>query len=244
MERHVYAEMARIEDQHWWFRGRRAIVKHALDRLALPGAVHILEAGCGSGGNLALLAQYGYVSACEPDASARAQAVSRGIGRVEEGALPHAIPFAQQHFDLIALFDVLEHVQEDTASLRSLYERVTPDGHLILTVPAMPWLWSRHDVMHHHFRRYTRRSLRRVVEAAGFHITFITYFNVWLFPLIAMVRVVERLLPATASSVGGHVPHPFINAWLYRLFSSERVFQGIIRPPFGVSLLAIASRKR
>jgi hypothetical protein len=109
----------------------------------------------------------------------------------------------------------------------------------VATVPAIPWLWSEHDVSHHHRRRYTESDLRSVVEAAGYKIEILTYFNFLLFPLIAAVRVAQRIIPAHRSSdLKSH--GSLMNGLLLRVFSSERYLLNHVRVPIGASLLLVA----
>src|SRR2546426_7492791 len=138
MDERTYEIAARVENDHWLFRGRREILAAVLDKHLPPGDAprRILEVGCGNGGNLTFLSQYGSVFAVEKDNRARERASMLGIGTVERGWLPRAIPFARNSFDLIAALDVLEHVEDDTAALRALGEWLSERGVLLTTVPA------------------------------------------------------------------------------------------------------------
>lgn len=237
MDARIYAEMAALEERHWWFAARRKILDKLISTLPLPADARILEAGCGSGGNLAMLARHGRVYGMETNAQALEFAAAKGTAQIAAGRLPAPIPFADQKFDLIALLDVLEHLDDDAAALNALRARLKPGGWLLVTVPAYPFLWSRHDELHHHKRRYVARDLRAVIEAAGYRVQYLSYFNTWLFPLIAAARL--------ARAGSGHsgdltMPNRFANALLTQIFSSERMLLGRIVLPFGVSLLALA----
>src|SRR6185312_16486006 len=113
-------------------------------------------AGCGSGGNLPMLAEFGEVSAFELDEAQLQRARERGIGTIARGSIPDALPFEGQRFDLVVMLDVLEHLEDDHAGLAAVLTRLAPGGFFLATVPAFPMLWSSHDVSHHHFRRYSR----------------------------------------------------------------------------------------
>lgn len=240
MDRSAYASMSAQEQDHWWFVARRAIIDSLVrTHVPLSPNAQILEAGCGTGGNLALLAQYGALDAMEYDADARAFATARGLCRVEAGALPGAIGFDDKRYDLIALLDVLEHIDEDDASLRALGARLAPQGRILLTVPAAPWLWSDHDVLHHHKRRYTHEGLLEVVRAAGLKVEVSGYFNSLLFPLAVAQRVAHQLLRRNAPLDAR--PSPLVNAALQRVFAAERHLLGRIPFPMGLSLYAILS---
>lgn len=239
--------MARIEQHHWWFVGRRAVIRSALKHLRLPKRAQILEPGCGAGGNLHLLAEFGQVSAFEPNAAARAFAVTRStdLGSVDirDGTLPDIVPFAKNNFDLLVAFDVIEHLDEDIASCRALCETLKPRGRALFTVPAFMFMWSEHDEALHHKRRYTKQSFLDVLAAAGFAIDHAAYFNFWLFPPIAAARIMARLLGRT-SEAGDHatMPSPAVNSILASVFSSERFFVPFVPLPFGVSILVSAHR--
>jgi SAM-dependent methyltransferase len=236
----AYREMADTEDRHWWFTGRRAILAALLRRLALPSPARILELGCGTGGNLAMLSAFGQVSALEADATARAIALEKTAGRfdIRAGRCPRDIPFAAGSFDLVCLFDVLEHIDEDVATLEAVRGLLAPGGQALITVPAYRWLWSAHDEFLHHKRRYTAGELREKLGRARLKAKDLTYFNTLLFPLAAAARLKDRLVRSPHAS-GTAVPARPLNRLLHSLFSAERFLVGRLPLPFGVSLLAV-----
>ena len=225
MEPGLYPWMAEVEEQHWWFASRRAIVERFIDRLNLPADAALLEPGCGTGGNFAMLARHGRVFAMDADADALRFATALGKAQVACGSLPDRIPFIGQDFDLILMSDVLEHLDDDVAALRALQHRLKPRGWLLATVPAMRWLWSGHDQAHHHRRRYSATTLRRVAQAGGLDVVYLGYFNFILFPLVAGVRLAQRMMNRENAGEASNyttMPSPSINAMLRRIFSSER----------------------
>lgn len=240
MDQELFHEMARVEEHHWWFSGRRKIVESVIDSLHLPPDADIFEAGCGTGGNLEMLARHGRLYGAELDDTARQYAIQRGIGTIEPGRLPDQIPFAPRQFDLVVLTDVLEHIDDDSGSLRALYARLKPGGRLLITVPAFPFMWSHHDETHHHKRRYRRQNLVDVVSGAGFSVNFVSYYNVLLFPIVAGVRVLRK--SAKNGSEQLTTPPEIFNRLLGALFSSERHVLGHVSLPFGVSLILLAQR--
>lgn len=238
MDRAAYASMNAQEADHWWFVARRAILAALIERhMSLPQDAQILEAGCGTGGNLDLLSRFGRVDALEYDGQARGIAHDRGVARVEAGALPHQIGFGDRRYDMIALLDVLEHVDADVASLHALGGRLAKGGRILLTVPAVPSLWSDHDVLHHHKRRYTQEALEAAATNAGLQVQSCGYFNSLLFPLALAQRVAHR-----AFHRGGALdarPSPWLNRTLQGIFASERHLLGRVSFPIGLSLYAV-----
>lgn len=241
----AYLEMAETESRHWWFCGRRQILTRVLSGLGLAKKSRILEIGSGTGGNLAMLAEFGQVSALEMDDTARTLATQKtgGVFDIRAGLCPEKIPFQGEHFDLICLFDVLEHIPDDAATLAALPGLLNTDGKVILTVPAYRWLWGAHDEYLHHQRRYSAKELKEKLDAAGFEIETLTYFNTLLFPLAALVRLKERLAGSQQAS-GGAIPREPINSVLKHVFALERYFLPHLKLPFGVSLLAVLKPKQ
>lgn len=241
MHRSAYERMAAQEGAHWWFAARRDVIATLISRrVKPPPGARLLEAGCGTGGNLAMLGEFGDLDAFEFDEGARAVAASRSGREIPSGALPDAIPFGDRRYDMIGIFDVLEHVENDAPALAALAGRLAPGGRIVLTVPAFPALWSEHDETHHHFRRYTSPSLARVAEQAGLRVVADGYFNTFLFPAVYGVRALKRVLGRKTPD--DTMPGRFANAVLYRVFAAERHLVGRIRMPFGVSLFAVLER--
>jgi SAM-dependent methyltransferase len=234
--------MAAIEEDHWWFVARRRILQDAIRRFApLPDGAGVLEAGCGTGGNLSMLENLGHVSAFEPDAGARELARRKSAVHVSDGRLPADVPFEAESFDLVVALDVLEHIDDDLAGLQALRDQLRPGGWMLITVPAFSFLWSHHDVVHHHKRRYRKRELIRLASEAGLAPATVTYFNTLLFPLIAAVRFVKNLLGMEGAD-DANMPPRLLNGMLSAVFASERHLVGRTTLPVGVSILMLARR--
>jgi len=240
MELTVYRDNARLEQDHWWFSARRQILRQVLRRhLEGRDDLDILEVGSGTGGNLNMLGGFGRVWALEPHAEARRLAEKKGAGAaLLEGSVPDTD--LGRRFDLICLFDVLEHIADDRAALEWADAHLQPGGLVLVTVPAFQFLWSGHDVAHHHFRRYRRDQ---VIAAGDFwRLRHATYFNCFLFLPIMAVRLTKRVFEGTAGTPARSDTRPApetINSLLKAVFALERHLVPRWRLPFGVSLLAV-----
>jgi SAM-dependent methyltransferase len=178
----AYAEVAAVEDRHWWFRGRRALL-----RVLLPPGGRLLDAGCGTGRNLV---SFGPGIGVDPAPEAVEACVARGLD-VRQASL-EALPFEAASFDRLLAADVLEHVDDDARALRELRRVAASGAILVLTVPAHPRLWSAHDEALHHRRRYRRGELRDRVRAAGWEPVVVTWWNCFLLPVVALARLASR----------------------------------------------------
>jgi SAM-dependent methyltransferase len=191
MDERLMKTMLEVDEHHWWYRGRRRIIRAELEQLPLPGDARILDAGCGSGRTLEQLREYGQVSGIELSPDAAALARGRGdfdvrIGRLEE------LPWEAGTFDLITCLDVIEHTPDDRLTLRELRRVCRPGGWLLVTVPAYQSLWSTHDEANHHYRRYVRGTLSSAAVATGWNVERMTSFNSLLLAPAAAVRVAQR----------------------------------------------------
>lgn len=238
MEAEVYARMAELDSEHWWFAARREILESVIRRVVRPPEqARILEIGCGTGHNLEMLSKFGTVEATELNDKARELAAKRLGREVERAALPDLSAVGDSKFDLIALLDVLEHISDDRPALNAIASVLKPRGKLLVTVPANPWMWSAHDVAHHHYRRYRRSQLRRLAEDAGFTVELLSPFNTLLFPAVAGARFVGKLTGREAAD--DSLPSKPVNWVLRSVFSLEKSLVGLIPLPFGVSLVAV-----
>lgn len=231
----VPAMYARMEEIHWWFRGRRSILLRLLARFLDPAPREIVDIGCGTGGMLPFLGRYGRAYGIERDAEL--VGYGRSFGRdIRESDFPREIP--SDPVDVVTMFDVLEHLPDDRAGLAAASRLLKPGGMLVLSVPALPWLWSPHDVAVGHYRRYEKGVLRNRLADAGFRILHLTYFNTFLLPLAVAARILRRQ--------EGHdvrlPPRPF-NAALAAIFQMESALAAGPGLGIGVSLAAVAVRR-
>lgn len=243
MDRIVYDRMAAHDTTHWWYRARREILSDYLARWGgLPRGARILEIGCGTGHNLPMLARFGDVDAIEIDETARAKASERLGKPVGTSPLPELTGVAAGSYDLVAVLDVVEHVEDDVAALRAMAKALKPGGKILVTVPAHQWMWSAHDVVNHHKRRYSKIGFAAALEAAGLKSRKLGYFNSLLFPVAVAHRVFGKLTGKDDSD--DSPPARPLNALFERIFGLERHLVGRVPLPPGLSLITLAEPKR
>jgi SAM-dependent methyltransferase len=238
----AYGEMAEVQGGHWWYVGRRRILREQLRSLALPSDAAILEVGSGTGANLGLLAEFGRVAGLEMEERA-IEFARRSLGdrhevRLVHGRCPDDLHQLGERYDLVCLFDVLEHIAQDREALRRLRTLLKPDGRILLSVPAYQWMWGPHDEHFHHQRRYSKAALVRTCENAGLAVSRTCHFNTLLFPLAVAERMRERWTGRRGAAT--RLPPPRLNALLSTVFGAERHLVTRMAPPFGLSLLLVA----
>jgi len=241
----AYGRMYRdLYERHWWWRAREVEVLRWVRRLLPPGSTQgqpakILDIGCGDGLTWPQLAEFGRVEGIEPDARLVDPASPRRA-HIEIASFPAGRP-RDTSYDLVLMLDVLEHIEKDRSALERVASLLSEMGHLILTVPALPWLWSEFDVLNGHQRRYRRGDLRRLLLAAGLEVTHLRYYFVWtVLPLLA-----RRLLfrsDAAGESRFLRVPPAPINRLLEVLSVAEHRLTERLPMPLGSSLFAVARK--
>jgi len=240
MERVVYQQMAELDQRHWWYRARREVLAELIRRQAMPTpGAHILEIGCGTGHNLEMLGGFGSVDALELDDEARAIAEQRLGRQVLSAPLPELAGVPDGAYDLIAALDVIEHIEDDAAALAAIAVKLKPGGKFLMTVPAHQWMWSAHDVVNHHKRRYSKGGLRRLIGASPLKLEKLGYFNSLLFPLAMADRLASRVRGKDDADL--KLPSAPLNGALERIFAIERHLVGRLPLPPGLSLFAVAS---
>jgi SAM-dependent methyltransferase len=236
LEPEAYRAQFELEDAHWWFAGRRAVIWALLRRAGAPSGGQLLDAGCGTGRNLLEFGRLGTAVGVDPSPEAIAFCRRRGIDGATEGRI-EALQFADGSFDVILATDVLEHLRDDRAGLREL-RRVAASGAMLLcTVPAYGWLWSPHDDEHHHFRRYTLGLLRARLREGGWRPLTWSYFNTMLLPPIAAVRLLARRRDGDAARSDLRITPSVLNRPLAAPMQLEAaLIERGVRLPAGVSL--------
>lgn len=243
MQKSVYHQFASIEEFNWWFVARRKIIDSFLKRYVKgrPADLNALDVGAGTGTNISVIQKVAHNITCLEPSDEGCEYISRQSipnCRVIKGNFPEAIP-AHEKFDLITMFDVLEHIEDDRKVVQSLKNMLNKNGQVFITVPAYKWMWTDHDEVVHHKRRYTAQSLEDLFVSHGFIIEHITYFNSILFPPIALYRLISKFFAPRKKNTD-FIPLPkFINSILTWIFVLEKPVLKYISLPFGVSVFAI-----
>lgn len=241
MRLHDLEQMFAVEVDHWWFAGKRMLFHRLLRRrLAEPG-LRILDVGSGTGAVPSDFSRYGWICASDRSIDAMRFARSRGV-RVAAVSDAAVLPFAEESVDLVIAFDVIEHVDDDRAMLAELGRVLRPGGAVAIHVPAWPSLWSRHDELLHHKRRYTRRALRRLLADGGFAIEYLGWASAMILPPAFVLRGVERITGSRSESADIYPAPSPINAALRAMYRAETAIAARVGLPFGLSLAAIAVR--
>ncbi|HZR99565.1 MAG TPA: class I SAM-dependent methyltransferase [Chloroflexota bacterium] len=242
MEPEQYALLARVEHDHWWFRGQRRLVAALLDaHLPAGQRARVLDAGCGTGGTTAWLRRYGDVVGVDLAAEAAPFWPAAGLRRMVRGSVA-ALPFQSESFDLVTSLDVLYHRQvADEGPVLAEFERVLrPGGLLLLRLPAYDWLQGGHDTAVHTRHRYTRAEVMAAVRAAGFTVEVASYANCFLFPLALAKRVSERWRGPSQEEMA--VPSPPLNAALLAVLGLEAHVAPRWPLPFGLSVVVVGRK--
>ncbi|MDN3651740.1 class I SAM-dependent methyltransferase [Thalassotalea ponticola] len=241
MELSCYTEMFKQQQNHWWFRGRRLVIKKLLDETLSDTNSSIIEVGCGVGGNLELLGNYGTVTAIEMNDEAVKLARTVTDIKIIKGSLPYEYPFSNDAFDVVCLFDVLEHIEEDVDALKVLYDSLKNNGKILITVPSIPQLFGPHDIKLHHFRRYKIDDLVKKVESSGFKVVHKQYFNFLLLPLAVLTRFFDKVT-RRVTPTGSSPPNELLNSFLFHIFRFETWLLKFVPAPLGLSISLIAKK--
>ena len=232
MKTELLERFYRLEDSHWWFSGRRRIIHSQLHAMSARGP--LLDVGCGTGGTLAHLNSLG--PAYGVDSARQAIACCRERGLQVSLASALELPYRSGTFNTVLALDVIEHIDDDVAALRELGRVLMPDGLLLVTVPALPLLWSGHDDANEHRRRYLRSTLADALAEAGFETRRLTYYNSLLLPLAGLRKLIQH----GRGEGGAHLERlpPVLNSILGRVLSSEATLIRWRDLPLGASLIA------
>lgn len=238
-----------IEKNHWWWRGRREILRQYI--LPKP-KMRILDIGCGTGETLSFLQEFldrPVLHGVDTSKTAINFAIKRGHANI---TLIDAkqLPFPDKYFDYILLLDVLEHIKDDTEALLEAKRVLKKGGKIIVTAPALQFIWSDHDTDQGHYRRYRRRDFRELSKNTKLPLSKISYFNFLLSPLIIFIRLLGRLSPFRSvnsydSKLNFEIANKnIVNSLLSRIFVSEIKMLKTVDYPIGISLLAVFSNSQ
>lgn len=248
MNKKYYQDYYHFERNHWWFRARLYILEKLFPISNIKNP-HILNAGVATGATTEMLSKLGVVTSLEYDRDC-CQFLTEHLQMEVDNASLTDLPYADASFDLVCAFDVIEHIEEDHKALMEIYRVLKPNQKMMITVPAFTILWSEHDEINHHFRRYQLKDLTQKVKSAGFSIDFKSYFNFWLFPPILLIRLwskismISKKKSPILKSDFERYQIGFMDKILYRIFKSEAFFLskgGSL--PFGVSIILLATKK-
>lgn len=232
-----YAQQyATLYRTHWWWRARERVLLDEITAIArrVQRPLRILDVGCGAGLFFDALAPLGEVEGIEPDGSLVA-AAGRWQSRITHGVLDDS--FAPAHrFDMVLMLDVLEHMHDPITPLRRALALTAATGVLVVTVPALRWLWTRHDDLNEHVTRYSRSELTDLLTTTGWHVDKMQFLFASLVPGKLAVGALEAITrPAPAPP---RVPSPFVNRIAQRWLEVESSWRRVL--PIGTTLLAVA----
>ncbi len=243
MEEKVYHSNFQVESSYWWFTARAHIIHSLINHYcSLEKGATVVDVGCGTGGFLSELARDYTAVGTDTSPLAIEYCRKRGLEHLHLGLLD-TFPRDKYTVDAVTMLDVIEHIEDDKAVVSEVYNLIRPGGYFIATVPANAWMWSAHDIIHMHYRRYSKAQFAKLLGDAGFDIVKLSYFNTFLFPLAALKRMTQRSLkPEDIHAVVDPVPG-IVNSLFDGIFKAETPFLKSMSFPFGVSLVAICRRK-
>lgn len=249
METALYKIIYENEEKHWWYQGRRTLLKHLMQKIVFSETNsklrNILDIGCGGGYTLHLLSQFGKIYGIDVESEAVLNCQKRGFENITSVKAADSVPFKSESFDVITCLDVLEHIPNDEKYLEEIYRLLKMGGHAILFVPAFPILWSQLDINGHHYRRYTKKELIKKIKKINFEILRISYFNTFLFPPIFAIRLFQKTVIGKKIEWGSSpvVRSQWANQMLSSIFKMEMKMMQWLNAPFGVSIFAVIKKK-
>lgn len=243
MKSEYVKEYGRLETSHWWFAVRQKIILQSISKfISKEGDKKVLNIGAAAGASSAWLSVFGTVSSVENESVFLEHLHSKNIDAVSASA--EQLPFADNSFDLVCAFDVVEHIEDDKKALAEMQRVCRPGGKICITVPAFQCLWGRHDVANGHKRRYVFSTLRQQLPAQN-KMLYSTCFNTLLFLPIYIARKIDWLLAGkkeAASDFDIFKTNAFANSICQFIFNLETKLLKVMRFPFGVSLLVLLEK--
>ncbi len=240
MEKSAYEILNNLQFNHWWFTGRTKIINSLLKNNIKKQDINILDVGSGYGSLVPTLKNFGEVECVEPFVDSKDFLFELGAKEVYNfKGFPQECP--EKKYDLVTFFDVVEHIEDDKNFLQGVRDNVLKDdGQIVITVPAYQWLWTHHDEEHKHYRRYTLKRLKRVVESCGYSEIKVSYFMTLLFPLAVISRLSQKILKSKSTDL--KETNKILNKIMFNVFSFEKNLINKIQLPYGLSLVLIAKK--
>lgn len=240
MEKQLHRLFYEIEDTHWWSVGMRKIQLHFLKKYLKVKNPLILDVGCGTGRTLKELSKIGKTIGVDSSSEALKFCRMRGLKNVYF-AKATKLPFKNNFFNCVTMFDVIEHIKDDVKALKEVERVLKNNGIALFTTPAFMFLWDDHDRMNRHYRRYTLGEFTKKLDKASLKLIYISYFNTFLFPLVVVFKVLNQLLGRKRFFNNQKTEEP-LNSLLLRIFSAEKILLDFLKFPFGISILCVAKK--
>ncbi len=244
MQEIVYHTNYQNEDSYWWFTARNIIISKIIKKIipSLSTKSQILDIGCGTGGFASYISKDYDISCLDTSKTALEYCQKRGLKKLYNNTIAE-LPDDIKPFDAAIMLDVLEHIEDDKSALEDVYNILDDNGYYIMTVPAYKWMWSKHDEIHMHYRRYTKKEVLNKIKDAGFDIKYSSYFNSILFLPAFIKRKLDKITgkeeqhkdPVDKVSDG-------MNKLFHKLFSFESNFLPAFSFPYGLSIIVIAQK--
>jgi len=237
--------MSKFEENYWWFEGRRKIIINLLEQhISHNSNLKILDVGCGTGGTTTKLKQFGVVYGTDFSFSALKYSSKQGLKNLAK-TIDYNLPFPSETFDVITILDALEHIKQDLKALLEIKRVLKKDGLILICVPAYQFLWSDHDVALSHYRRYNSKSLSRLLNQASLKTERLSYMITFLFPLLAIFRLLSKLKKPKENPEPTLVSFPdSINSFFKKILYLESRLIKKIDLPFGLSVICLVKKSQ
>ncbi len=248
MQKYLYQKMYEVETTHWWFQAKKDILIQLIKNKIIPqlskSEINIADIGCGAGLLLDSLSKFGHVTGIDYSNNAIEFCKNSFSGELIQADCGTTDLNINKKFDLIIATDLIEHIKDDRIAINNIYNLLNDNGYAIITVPAFQFLWSQHDVINMHYRRYSFKTLYEAIKTTPFNICYLSYYNFFLFLPALIVRITKKILNIDKKSdLEFSTPPNLVNKLFYKLFYSESKFITKRKKfPFGVSLIAIIKK--
>ena len=237
MKNEVYIRHIENQSIHWWFQARKKIIESIIKK-KIRKKIRILDYGSGSGVNITMLSKFGFVSIYEPHQNTNAYLKLKYKNKNKFEVLSK---IKNQKFDLIILADVLEHIKDDLKTINKLSKNLNKNGHILITVPAYKFLFSKKDIILGHYRRYNSKELVRIFKR--FSVQKLSYFNFFLFIPISILILFFKIFRINFINDVEKAPNHLLNKIMYKIFLGERTILSFFDLPFGISIIGLFKKK-